>query len=290
MKFHFFPKLPPELRLEIWRLCLPHRVYELDNPFNEVVYIQLPYFPCTLQDASYINGREPDIARVCREARAVAYESGHIFEPKRDDSVTWAASTSLYQWLDPARDAVHLNWTPPYRADFNSAGNHPLRFLALVASVTAGGSASFMLDQLTSARSSDTPPLVVVLVVVIHADRKTGAESGLFGLLGDAPVQIVEVADQARIDAYFALVDACRANDAYPQEATRALAESAPPQVRGSVAGLFESQGPPSVLVPAIMFRFCMGRDCRPGSRLLESWEARQERKKSNPSPPPVFD
>ncbi|KAL4971511.1 hypothetical protein BDW66DRAFT_165119 [Aspergillus desertorum] len=271
MEFHFFPKLPPELRLEIWRLCLPHRVYELDNPFNEVVYIQLPYFPCTLQDTAYINGREPVVALVCREARAVAYETGHIFEPKRDDPVTWAASTSLYQWLDPARDAVHLNWTPPYRADFNSTGDHPLEFLASVASVTAARFASFMLDQLTYARSFDTPPLstllaprscwrIVVHVVVIHADRKTGAEPGLFGFLGDAPVQIVDVADQARIDAYFALVDACRANDAYPRDATRALAESAPAQVRGSVAGLFESQGPPSVLVPAIMFRFCPTR------------------------------
>jgi hypothetical protein len=33
--FHLFPRLPTELRLEIWRLCLPRRVWELDIPTSQ---------------------------------------------------------------------------------------------------------------------------------------------------------------------------------------------------------------------------------------------------------------
>jgi hypothetical protein len=31
--FHLFPWLPIDLRFEIWRLCLPHRVCEKDQPY-----------------------------------------------------------------------------------------------------------------------------------------------------------------------------------------------------------------------------------------------------------------
>lgn len=36
--FHPFPRLPIELRLEIWRYCLPHRASEMDDPINWIVY------------------------------------------------------------------------------------------------------------------------------------------------------------------------------------------------------------------------------------------------------------
>ncbi|RDW81482.1 2EXR domain-containing protein [Aspergillus mulundensis] len=294
MEFHLFPKLPAELRLEIWRLCLPHLVLELDNPFSIVVYIRQRYFPCILQKTTQINGHKPLIALVCREARDVAYKAGHEFDPTPDNPVAWASGTSLYQRLDPARDTVHLNWEPAYGADYNSSGDHPVEFLAWVASTTKLNGASFMFGQLSSVNHPPSRVLalrpswrVVVYVVVIHAGRKAGAESELFGLLGDAHMQIIDVASRDRVDAYFRLFEACRGNDPCPQDISRELVKAVPARLRERIAKVFWKEGaPPTLLVPAIMFRFYTGRRYRTGARELESWDAREERRKTNPSPP----
>ncbi|KAH8689970.1 hypothetical protein BGW36DRAFT_65627 [Talaromyces proteolyticus] len=58
--FHFFPKLPIELRFEIWRLLLPHRVCEKDQPFYEIVFKLLDEktpSPCLLYQTTEVNGR-----------------------------------------------------------------------------------------------------------------------------------------------------------------------------------------------------------------------------------------
>lgn len=49
--------------------------------------------------------------------------------------------------------------------------------------------------------------LVVMYVVVIHAPPRIIAASGLFGLLGDAPIQIIDLADDDRIEAMFEFVE-----------------------------------------------------------------------------------
>lgn len=36
--FHLFPQLPVELRLAIWRKCLPHRASEIDIPLDKIVF------------------------------------------------------------------------------------------------------------------------------------------------------------------------------------------------------------------------------------------------------------
>ena len=67
--FHPFPKLPPELREAIWRLCLPHQVCELDLPVVELVYFEdAEDSPCTLADTSRVNLCPPMITQVCYEA------------------------------------------------------------------------------------------------------------------------------------------------------------------------------------------------------------------------------
>lgn len=77
--FHPFRKLPTELRLIIWRLCLPRRVHQLENPLDEFLF-NVPRedapSPCNLSSTTWINGRPPVITRVCRESRAVAFETG----------------------------------------------------------------------------------------------------------------------------------------------------------------------------------------------------------------------
>jgi hypothetical protein len=51
--------------------------------------------------------------------------------------------------------------------------------------------------------------MVVMRVIVIHADFATAASTGLFGLLDDAPVLLVDVFDEARIKALWKLAEEC---------------------------------------------------------------------------------
>jgi hypothetical protein len=51
--------------------------------------------------------------------------------------------------------------------------------------------------------------MVVMHVIVIQADFATGASSGLFGLLSDAPVQLVDVSDEAIVRNNFDMADKC---------------------------------------------------------------------------------
>lgn len=81
--FHLFPWLPIELRFEIWRLCLPHRVCEKDLAFYHISFDRpddnTPT-PCFLYQTTEVNGRPPVITRVCHESRAVALKTGGYYE------------------------------------------------------------------------------------------------------------------------------------------------------------------------------------------------------------------
>jgi len=49
--------------------------------------------------------------------------------------------------------------------------------------------------------------MVVMRTIIIHASYKYAAKTDIFGLLGDAPVQIVDVSDEARVKAFFDFAD-----------------------------------------------------------------------------------
>ncbi|PYH86433.1 hypothetical protein BO82DRAFT_397606 [Aspergillus uvarum CBS 121591] len=272
--FESFPRLPAEIRLMIWRLCLPSRIHELDYPFNLILYSR-DWAPCEFQDGAWINGFPPLISAVCRESRAVVLENGRF--PDGEEGPGWWASTSYVRsWLDPVRDRVHLNWTPAYEAEFcnNSDEGSPLEHLAwraaqLTSIPPEAGYASFMEDWLYVSDDATPPPVlrgilsrfacwrVIVRVMVIHADRRTGAESGLFGLLGDAPVQIVDVSDHDRVEAYWRLAETQRQHDPHEQDFERVEAEAVDREVQAQAKKMFGCEAVPFVLKPAIMFRWC---------------------------------
>lgn len=74
--FDFFSQLPAELRLLIWRLCLPNRVVELDYPWGQSVNFDPLLPPCRSTRTTDLNRQAPVITRVCRESRLVAFETG----------------------------------------------------------------------------------------------------------------------------------------------------------------------------------------------------------------------
>ena len=169
--FHPFPRLPTELREEIWRFCLPRRVSEMDYPVDFMVYGSFDpkdKLPCSLRSTSISNARPPSLTRVCRESRRIAFESGKWVSllmsqegesPYQLHEDEWEAANCLDcdYWQDPFRDSAHLNWTTSYRADIAYTTNgHPL--ISLVReSKRLNGSASIMLGYISDSLMEREP-------------------------------------------------------------------------------------------------------------------------------------
>jgi hypothetical protein len=117
-------KLPAELRRKIWRLCLPHRVFELDRPVAICTYTHEPII-CALSTSTYFNACPPLITRVCFESREVAFEEGTFtFEdckPGIPEDLEWDTSNADRlepAWRDPRRTLLfHINWCDGYTVD-----------------------------------------------------------------------------------------------------------------------------------------------------------------------------
>ena len=296
--FPLFPKLPAELREEIWRYCLPHRYRELDQPVADIVFFapdnQDGPWPCDLYHTTDMNARPPLISRVCHESRCVAFKTGGTLP--RYPSAGWPVEARWHSgleneeaWHDRARDAVHLNWEPACDPEYTSSGS-PLHCLSWDAShESVGGSMtircldpSFDEHQLDGVdytrapgpfRNSLNPDklrdlealerqaewLVVLRIIVVHSDFKAAAATGLFGLLGDARVQVIEVSEEARIEAFFDLAEACERKTSVTvrQDFHRESADSMKEKLSKSIVERFRSQKLAEAMRPAIMFRLC---------------------------------
>lgn len=232
--FHLFPWLPIELRFEIWRLCLPHCVCEKDHAVDRIlfdIWDQDTPIPCFLYQTSEVNGRPPVITRVCHESRAVALKTRGYYEfllcktagplpilGPPDIRPWWYAGNCIHEaWFDRTRDVMHLNWEPTYQVDF-SCMSSPFQSLAWDTSqASRGGSFIVNFFQNITFRKAELIDfikqmpswMVVMRVIIIHADLATAASTGLFGLLGDAPVQLVDVSDEARVSALWKLAEEC---------------------------------------------------------------------------------
>ncbi|KAH0171372.1 hypothetical protein KCU67_g2214, partial [Aureobasidium melanogenum] len=301
--FHPFPQLPTELREEIWRYCLPHRVSEMDNPANFIVYFTREdddndKRPCSLGMTTFNNNHPPLLTRVCRESRRIAFQSGNwatVIREKgnlhRASEPEWEAMNFIYYdyWQDPLRDSAHLNWTPAYDADLGcTTDGHPLKSL-VQESKLLNGSASIMLDYMSDTLMELEPfdkpitqqleniPiqhdkqedlaalklllewLVVVRVIIIHLDFAQAAKTGLFGLLGDEPVQIVDAASPL-VSQLYELAETCE-RGAYAvtaaQNFTQMSASDMDTMVKRVAFKAFHDLELPKRMRPAIMFRLC---------------------------------
>lgn len=276
--FHPFLRLPIEIRIEIWRFCLPHRVCEMDDPIGWIVYDADEWdatLPCYFCSTSVNNGRAPLLTRVCRESRAVAFESGNwaelIYPYRGPDAVNDGAIERGY-WADPLRDSAHLNWTVGYRADFGCPINgQPMLALGQEAK-DRNGSASLMLDYLISTSFRDYSKqedlavlmllpewLVVMRVIVIHLDFAQAARTGLFGLLGDAYVQVVDAASPLASQLW-ELAETCE-RQAYAikaaQDFTRMSSNDMNIEVKRKTFDRYHDHRLSKRVRPAIMFRLC---------------------------------
>ncbi|KAB8266983.1 hypothetical protein BDV30DRAFT_244751 [Aspergillus minisclerotigenes] len=242
--FHYFTRLPLELRRLIWEHCLPYRIAEEDIPAFLLDGDESRQ-ACFPERTTYLNTRLPVVAFVNSESRQVALEQGRWEQGQE--------TTSLESiWVQPHRDVWHINWT---RMSYDVLGpaiepDSPMGYvlwhateLGMRPSIVAEminyfdlkglldgtyGTAdadddelwhrSFrhraMSDPLSNQEARDIVYLateygrrldVAMVAVSLHITREAALKSGLFGLLGDALVQMVDVDDEARLRKFHAL-------------------------------------------------------------------------------------
>lgn len=297
--FHLFGQLPTELRQQIWQYCLPHRVVELDCPLDTIVYWldredinNLLPSPCTLRHTTLQNGRPPLISRVCRESRSVATRSGGFVtdrDPDRPSDTEWCSDFEFADaWVDKTRGAPHLNWTSAYEIEYSWYG-YPLNCM-IWESRRFSATPSIMLEYINTLTFGPQPfpitlpngrlywtrrpneeaefidaykqlPswLVVMRYIVVHSDVHSAAATGLFGLLGDAPVQIIPVSEETKINSFYDLAERCERgkNVTASQDLTRKSAEELRQELRRKVLSRYSSENLAAIMHPAIMFRLC---------------------------------
>lgn len=233
-KFYRFDRLPPEIRSIIWFFCLPRRVVPTDDPLFCSEYDEAgreqqcwPSDGCT-----YRRPRSPPvIALVCREAREVALRWGVLEQGPTD-----YLNSSL--WVQRKLDTILCSWTPSHSAwkghDLEMLGEflddqikrHPGSPFCLLAEhihpfhpvPTHRDNGTGCLQVLRKPHeldnmlyraddSAQTDSSIVMDFINIHATRAEMRESGLFGLLGDAPSQLVDYDDAVTIARFRAIFD-----------------------------------------------------------------------------------
>jgi hypothetical protein len=234
MSFPQFGRLPTEIRLQIWEYCLPHRVFELDRPGWP--FDKRNPSGCFIQTSS-LNRRPPVISRVCRESRDVALANGAGLVSTQQDAghPTWThefynptfAQDDNVAWFDPRRDVVYIDWDELVHAG-DERGPHWFRWLDPVpkwlrladqgrGACCTGGT----LQGLAQAGEEYGPPawygnrllrgrtlLLPLRTIAIHAPLEAALDSGLFGLLGDEPIVLVEATDTRRKQQFRAFWEA----------------------------------------------------------------------------------
>lgn len=234
--FDYFPRLPQELRDNIWRECLPCRVVEIDT-HNACYALKVsfddddedcdhqarPPTECFMENTSKLNTAAPIISRVCREARRVAFETGgFMVTPFLTQSSSQDNLKKSRIWFDKERDVVHFHWTA--LVDYAMGGRPEPGHLVLVESHLAAARVGCSINKsLLSPSGHGTPWLqdravlerigrfaVCFETVCIHAREGPAVASGLFGLLGEERIILVDALDYQRLGKLWAFWDAHR--------------------------------------------------------------------------------
>ena len=296
--FHQFPRLPPEIRDFIWSLCLPHRIDEIDEPCNFLVF-GLPPAPCHLCFSTLRDHRPPSVSQVCRESRAVALKTRATAPPPDyPDPAYWRSQLVVrWRWTDAARDSPHLNWTPAYEADFSADGNALAR-MAWEISRVSSGRGSLMLNYFLGSRSwwytsvpiagptlpeqsleseqevsreRDRDSLrrvrrwqVVMDIIVINSDFDSAVATGLFGISGEELVKVIDAADEQACDAYYELAQRCErlavARVTAPQKIRRQPLDTLKNYLADVIRNTYHCDDLVHTMHPAIMFRLCTAK------------------------------
>ncbi|KAM0451252.1 hypothetical protein ACHAPV_005233 [Trichoderma viride] len=241
--FPQFTLLPVELRLAIWFYCLPHRVVQKDNPYPYGVQRLREEHKCWSVRPSFKNAAPPRIASVCRESRQVAMRWGKmvsqnysrnlgpiwiqprldtyhlnftseaaeaILEDGLDKELVYEFITDGLNWLD----AVPLSIPCEYYLDFDLGLQDVSRMRWLpyieIRDDFVDRDLNVVYDEYAyygPRPFTNTSLSATMAFITIHAKRRHAVASGLFGLLLDAPVQLVDFDDEQNIRSFHALFE-----------------------------------------------------------------------------------
>lgn len=100
---------------------------------------------------------------------------------------------------------------------------------------------------------------VVMRTIVVHKDLRAAASTGLFGFLGDAPIQIIDAREEALVEELWCLAETSEKEllDANKQDLVRVTADGLNQELKDVVMERYQSEELVSMLHPATMFRLC---------------------------------
>ncbi|KAL7787967.1 hypothetical protein V8C37DRAFT_389200 [Trichoderma ceciliae] len=180
-EFAPFPRLPPELRCQIWELAVPWQIF---RPFR---FLQ----PSFLEWKSPL---PPAISRVCREARYVAHQRGALYRHEFLTPVAWA-------WFNGHRDILDLS---PYSMAENEIIPLQLRLLEETRAVMLD--AGLIDGQLVAGLFSKDSLLRNVHTIYLMAgntfqvERQSWHPHAVARLFGDQSFALVDIDDNQELE------------------------------------------------------------------------------------------
>lgn len=302
MQFPLFPRLPVELQRIVWRSCLPLRVVEVDDPedwdilgdHHSDAFARITI--CSLTRTTWLNRRPPVICRVCRLSRSVAFTAGDFVTQaaavRKIGSRPPPGNPSYTIWKDRMHNSFYIDYNRAVEWDIHPSGRQEWAAETIFAPPAKTGNASMRLPACASRWAAQRyhrwgPSrdhfvtadeeiagsllilqalpvwLIVMRIFIVHCDLDTVARSGLFGLLGDAPVLVVDACrEQARVKALLDFAEACESvlgpltkEQNFELESPDAMAW----RLEHHILYRYQPNVRVSDMHPAVMFRLCPG-------------------------------
>ncbi|KAG8624200.1 hypothetical protein KVT40_009176 [Elsinoe batatas] len=266
--FSLFSRLPKEIRLQIWRHCLPYRVIELDKPDENDLCFDEPF--AGDRTITRMNALPPCLTRVCAEARGVAFETGSLQRHPfvhglgrnyyHDDYPEWATSYSEpLLWMDRRRDRIltHYTRTTQFEMDRAELPGDPIKYAIHHASHLENAEPSIfwaLIDQYLEFHDPDE-----------KGDFSRWSTRQLADIIRTVPSWTVVVGGPIFVFAEPALLCSYLSLGAMPgitvsMQISAVDVEDAIVRVKESIAWLFGSQHDSPVFHPAVMFRLFRGQ------------------------------
>ncbi|GAM42379.1 hypothetical protein TCE0_044r16299 [Talaromyces pinophilus] len=240
--FHYFPQLPLELRRMIWEHCLPRRVAQVDpcDAFfdgrkpEQVCAVRSVTIENTRQPViAFVNHESRQVAleqgrwlREKEETNAACVLLPSFWIQRRRDvlHLNWTPERSDNSYRFKYEDGESWLFMFLYRADelrmersIVADAIHPFNLHALLDSADDEVVSESPFIKYESWKSVALPDMawytlewsgyqlnvdVVMAAISLHITRESAVRSGLFGLLGDAPIQLIGVGDEIRLREY----------------------------------------------------------------------------------------
>lgn len=220
VSFDYFRLLPTELRLEIWRHCLPSRIAEIHvvcyGPSLNVEILDT-YLKTSPPFRLSVPTKPPLISRVCQESRSVALNHGglkplgpsnvHMWFDKRTDSLSFDP-THLLMFLMRGKDDARNIYVPSTLQTLLSDKATPLCIGSRLIECTVErdfypsalpngqkskqkGVAGWAVEHM----SQRTECTVIFEKVALHLNHQDACECGLFGPFAESTPAHVDVQD-----------------------------------------------------------------------------------------------